>query len=160
MYIIYTPTQKKKERETTGGIAWGCSSARRAEVQTLEPATETHSSCSHSKTRITIVRTSLADFDCAGMSRMGNTPRSTRASEITISDHDSCTASMEHSSTTPATCSRSFSISTNRSLLSKGSVPHACSSANFSSHCSRSVSRMKRVNWHPHRTQSKSRECR
>jgi hypothetical protein len=64
---------------------------------------EACSSHSHSKTRLTAIKTSWADLSCDGISQMGNTPRLTKASEISITNYDSCVASAVHLSSTPAT---------------------------------------------------------
>jgi hypothetical protein len=71
---------------------------------------------------------------------MRNTPRSTRASEISLTDHDSFVASVARSPSIPTTRSQSSSSSANRSRPSKEYRPHAYSSTKFSSRLSRSVS--------------------
>jgi hypothetical protein len=74
---------------------------------------------------------------------MGNTPRSMRASEISMTTYDSLTASAARSSSIPAMRKRSCYNPTDRSHPLKECRSCACSSISFS-HLSRIISCMER----------------
>jgi hypothetical protein len=88
--------------------------------QSHEPVLEASSSCRTSKMRPAASKTSRADFGSWGMSWTISMPRSTRASKIPTTCHDSHSASVAHSPLITTTRTWVLPSSTDRSLPSGG----------------------------------------
>jgi hypothetical protein len=96
----------QKKDKTTSRMAQGHRSGSQPEFQSQGPTSEACSSRRSSRMRPAATKTPRVIFGCQGMSRIGNVPRSTRASEISMTNCDSSPASTVHSSSTLATSTR------------------------------------------------------